>query len=404
MIIIPERQGVAVLCLQREARTMGEIIYPYGHQNIDEDDVAAVVAALKSDWLTMGPAVGEFEDAVANYTGARHAVAYCNGTAALHGAMYASGVTQGDLVLVPSLTFAATGNSAVFCGGRPIFADISPDTLCMSPESAEAALASTTSRVRAIAPVSFAGYPADIEAFRQLAERYGAVLIEDGAHALGASRGSRMVGSEADMTELSFHPVKHITTAEGGMVVTDSDEYASRLRLFRNHGIARPPMKIDREYNGPWDNDMIELGYNYRLPDICCALGTSQMKRLDLFVARRREIASLYRKLFADEPGVTLPPDCPGHSYHLFVIQVESRIRRSVFEFLRESGIGVQLHYVPLHLHSYYRRSFGTKEGDCPATEAYSSKAMSLPMYAGLTDDGAVYTADKVKKAIAKYS
>ena len=357
-----------------------EIIYPYGHQSIEEDDVKAVIAALKSEWLTMGPAVDEFENTVANYIGARHAVAYCNGTAALHGAMHAAGVAPGDLVLVPSLTFAATGNSAIFCGGRPIFADISPDTLCMSSESAEAAIASAKSRVRVIAPVSFAGYPADIEAFRQLSRKCGAALIEDGAHALGASRADRMVGSEADMTELSFHPVKHITTAEGGMVLTDSDEYATRLRMFRNHGIARQPMKIGREYDGPWDNDMIGLGYNYRLPDICCALGTSQMKRLDLFVARRREIASLYRKLFADEPGVTLPPDCPGHSYHLFVIQVNAAIRRAVFEFLRESGIGAQLHYVPLHLHSYYIRNFGTKKGDCPVTEAYSARAMSLPM------------------------
>ena len=383
---------------------MGEIKYPYGHQDIDENDVAAVTAALESDWLTMGPAVGEFEKAVADYAGARHAVSFCNGTAALHGAMHAAGVAPGDLVLVPSLTFAATGNSAVYCGGRPIFADISPDTLCMSPESADAALASAKSPVRAIVPVSFAGYPADIEAFRRLAEKYGAVLIEDGAHALGASRGDRMVGSEADMTALSFHPVKHITTAEGGMILTDSDEYAERLRLFRNHGIERRPEEIGREYAGPWDCDMISLGYNYRLPDLCCALGTSQMKRLDSFVARRREIASLYRKLFSDEPGVALPPGCPGHSYHLFVIRVEPDIRRAVFEFLRESGIGAQLHYVPMHLHTYYKQNFGTKDGDCPAAEAYSARAISLPMYAGLTDDGVTYVAGKVKEAVHRFS
>ena len=383
---------------------MSEIIYPYGRQNINDDDVEAVVAALKSEWLTTGPAVCGFENAVADYTGARHAVAYSNGTAALHGAMSAAGVTPGDLVLVPSLTFAATGNSAIYCGGRPIFADISPETLCISPESAEKAIASANGKVRVIAPVSFAGYPVDIEAFRQLSEKYGVVLIEDGAHALGASRKNGMVGSEADMTAFSFHPVKHITTAEGGMVVTDSDEYSTRLRMFRNHGIARAPMKIDREYAGPWDCDMINLGYNYRLPDVCCALGVSQMKRLDSFVARRREIASLYRKLFEDEPGVILPPECPGHSYHLFVIQVESDIRRVVFEFLRKSGIGVQLHYVPLHLHSYYRRNFGTKEGDCPVTEAYAARAMSLPIYAGLSDDGVFFTADKLKEAIAEYS
>ena len=240
-------------------------------------------------------------------------------------------------------------------------------------------------------------------AFKELADRHGAVLIEDAAHALGASRGSRRVGFEADMTTFSFHPVKHITTGEGGMVVTNSDEYAQRLKRFRNHGIVKFPEKIGREYDGPWDNDMTGLGYNYRLPDVCCALGTSQMKRLGTFVARRREIASMYRKLLSDAPGVTLPPDHPGHSYHLFAIQVEPQARRSVFEYLRESGIGVQVHYVPLHLHSYYRQNFGTREGDCPAAEEFSARAMSLPIYQGLPDDGVRYVAEKVKEAISPH-
>jgi UDP-4-amino-4,6-dideoxy-N-acetyl-beta-L-altrosamine transaminase len=378
---------------------MSEIIYPYGHQSIDESDIEAVAEVLKSDWLTMGPAVEEFERAVADYVGASYAVSFSNGTAALHGAMHAAGVSPGDAVLVPPITFAATGNAAIYCGGRPIFADISPDTLCMSPESADIALSSAKFSVRAIAPVSFAGYPADIAAFRKLADKYGSVLIEDGAHALGASRGVSRVGAEADMTVFSFHPVKHITTAEGGMVVTNSDEYAGRLRLFRSHGIVKSPGLFERKYDGPWDNDMIELGYNYRLPDLCCALGTSQMKRLGAFVERRRGIASLYRKSMRDIGGIKLSPDHPGHAYHLFVIRTDPSVRRSVFESLTESGIGVQVHYVPLHLHSYYRKNFGTGEGDFPIAEAYSACAISLPIYHGLSDDGVKYIADRVREA-----
>jgi dTDP-4-amino-4,6-dideoxygalactose transaminase len=240
------------------------VIYPYGRQSVDETDVEAVVRTLRSDWLTQGPAVEEFERAVADYTGAVHAVAFSNGTAALHGAMYAAGVRQGDAVLVPPITFAATGNSAIYLGGRPVFADISPDTLCMCPESAARALENTKYPVRAIAPVSYAGYPADVEALGKLAKERGAVLIEDASHALGATRNGRYVGQDADMTVLSFHPVKHITTAEGGMALTGSDEYASRLRRFRNHGIVKSPAEFVREYDGPWDNDMIELGCNYR--------------------------------------------------------------------------------------------------------------------------------------------
>jgi dTDP-4-amino-4,6-dideoxygalactose transaminase len=250
--------------------------------------------------------------------------------------------------------------------------------------------------------VSFAGYPANIPAFRKFSDKYGAVLIEDASHALGGSRGSIRVGAEADMTTLSFHPVKHITTAEGGMVLTNSGQYANRLRRFRNHGIVKYPEKTDRDYEGPWDNDMVELGYNYRLPDLCCALGTSQMKRLDSFVARRREIASLYRKFLSDIEEVKLPPDHPGHAYHLFAIWVDPTRRRDIFEFLRASGIGVQVHYVPLHLHSYYRKNFGAREGEYPVAENFSAGTVSLPIYQDLPDEGVMYVAEKVKEAIKK--
>ena len=314
------------------ARAANEIIYPYGHQSISDDDIAAVEEVLKSGWLTMGPAVDVFERSVADYIGAAHAVSFSSGTAALHAAMHVAGVSSGDAVLVPPITFAATGNSAIYCGGRPIFADISPDTLCMCPESAAKILDETKYPIRAIVPVSFTGYPIVMEPFRRLADEYGAILIEDAAHALGASRGAHRVGMEADLTVFSFHPVKHITTAEGGMVVTGSAEWAEKLRRFRSHGIVKTPGETGREYYGPWYNDMIELGYNYRLSDISCALGASQIKRLDRFLARRRKIASSYRELLAGESGVKLPPDHSGHAYHLFVIQVDKAIRRVEIE------------------------------------------------------------------------
>lgn len=364
---------------------MPDTFLPYGRQSVSEEDIKAVVDVLRGDWLTMGPAVERFERAVADTVGAANAVSFSSGTAALHGAMYAAGVSEGDCVITSPLTFAATSNAAIYCGGRPLFADISPETLCLDPEAA-AARARTDGPVRVVAPVSFAGYPVEIESFKDLVRETGAILIEDACHALGAARGSRSVGQEADMTVFSFHPVKHITTGEGGMVVTDSDAFAKRLRAFRSHGIVKSPDDFVREYRGPWDNDMIGLGYNYRLSDIASALGESQMKRLGHFVSRRREIAAQYREALSGVRGVTLPPDHPGHSYHLFPVWVEPDGRRRVFEGLRAAGIGVQVHYVPAHLHTYYRERFAFSEGDFPNTERYSSGTMSLPAFPDMTE------------------
>ncbi|GHV27987.1 UDP-4-amino-4,6-dideoxy-N-acetyl-beta-L-altrosamine transaminase [Synergistales bacterium] len=376
---------------------------PYGHQSINEDDIAAVVDVLRGDWLTNGPSVEKFERAVADYVGASHAVSFSSGTAALHGAMSAAGVSPGDYALVPAMTFAATANAAVYCGGRPLPADISPETLCLDKNAAASAAASLAgASVRAVAPVSFAGYPVDIEFFRELAERIGAALIEDAAHALGARRGSRFVGQDADMTVFSFHPVKHITTAEGGMVVTNSASYANSLRLFRSHGIVKSPEEFIRPYEGAWDNDMIELGYNYRLSDMASALGASQMTRLGKFVARRAEIAAIYRRELADTGGVSLPPDHEGHSYHLFPVTVSANRRKEIFGALRSFGVGVQVHYVPLHLHTYYRREFGFREGDFPNAEAFAAGTMSLPIYPGMTDDDAIFVSDKLKEILGK--
>jgi UDP-4-amino-4,6-dideoxy-N-acetyl-beta-L-altrosamine transaminase len=382
---------------QEESQLSGKNL-PYGRQSINEDDISAVTEVLRGDWLTTGPAVQNFESAVADYAGASYAVSFSSGTAALHGAMHAAGVTRGDLVLAPPMTFAATTNSAIYCGARPLFADISADSLCLDPALAKEACENAASPVKVIIPVSYAGYPVDLKPFRELASAIGAVLIEDAAHALGAERGNLKVGAEADMTVLSFHPVKHITTAEGGMVLTNNERFAKRMKLFRSHGIVKSPQEFTRPYDGPWDNDMIGIGYNYRLSDVASALGLSQMKRLGAFVARRREIASLYRKALSGECGLSLklPPDCPGHSYHLFPVWVRPDIRKRVFESLRQNGIGVQVHYVPVHLHTYYRENFGFKPGDFPRAEEFSSGEISLPIYPDMDDKDVMYVTEKL--------
>ena len=376
---------------------------PYGHQSINEDDIRAVLEVLEGEWLTTGPAVEGFEAAVAEYTGASYAVSFSSGTAALHGAMHAAGVSPGDAVVTTPLTFAATSNAAIYCGGRPLFADVS-ESLCLDPEQSEHVCRNAGAPVRAIVPVSYAGYPVDIKAFKGLASRVGAVLIEDAAHALGASRGGARVGKEADMTVFSFHPVKHITTAEGGMVVTDSKRFADRMRLFRSHGITKSPGEFARPYEGPWDNDMISIGYNYRLSDVASALGQSQIKRLGGFVARRREIAALYRDALSRgcAENIKLPPDHPGHAYHLFPVWVQPAIRRAVFESLRENGIGVQVHYVPVHLHTYYREKFGFALGDFPEAEAFSAGEISLPVYTDMYDDDVLFAARTLEDVVAR--
>ncbi len=290
----------------------------YGHQYIDEEDIAAVAAVLRGDWLTQGPAVEAFEKAFAEYVGVYHAVSFANGTAALHGAYFAAGVEEGDEVITSPMTFAATGNAALYLGGKPVFADIDPDTICLDPGEAEKKI---SPRTKVIAPVSFGGYPADIESFVSLARSCGALVVEDACHALGARRDNICVGKQADLTAFSFHPVKHITTGEGGMVTTDSPRLAERLRLFRTHGITKDPGKMTGTPDGPWSNEMQVLGYNYRLSDIHAALGLSQLAKLDSFVRRRKAIAAQYDSLFEGVDSLIIPPRCEGHSYHLYPLR-----------------------------------------------------------------------------------
>ena len=368
----------------------------YGRQWINDDDISEVVKVLKGDWLTMGPAVDAFEKSLADYAGVKHAVTFSSGTAALHGAMFASGMGAGDFAVTTALTFVATSNSVIYTGATPIFADID-ETFCMNPAEAEKAIQSHGGKVKAIIPVSFAGYPFDMGAFRKLAEKYNAVLIEDASHAWGGDRNNHKIGFDADMTTLSFHPVKHITTAEGGAVLTDNDEYARRLRMFRNHGTTRNASEFVDVPDGPWHSEMQELGYNYRLSEVHCALGLSQMSRLDEFVAIRRGIAELYFSQLSGVEGLVLPPNKSGHAWHLFIARVKDELHGEFFAYLRDNDIRLQVHYRPVPLQPYYRRKYGYKAGDFPQAEKYYRQAVSLPIFPMMTDDDVLRVCGVIK-------
>lgn len=371
---------------------------PYGRQSVDEDDVRAVVEVLRGAWLTTGPNVELFERSVAAAAGARHAIAVSNGTAALHCIMHALGVGSGDEVIVPAITFVATANAAVFEGATPVFADVEADTLTIDPRSVEARI---TPRTKAIVGVDYAGHPCDWDALRAVASKHGLPLIADGCHALGASYKGAPVGSIAAMTAFSFHPVKHVTTGEGGAVVTDDDALAQKLRLFRAHGIATDHRT--RELKGTFLYEMIELGYNYRICDIQCALGASQMKKLEGWVERRRAIAARYRSTLPAIAGLEVlrDRDDSKNAYHLFVVKVPAGIdRAAVHRRLRELGIAANVHYMPVHLHPFYRERFGTGEGLCPTAEREWERILSIPMYPAMTDGDVDAVVAALKTAI----
>lgn len=366
---------------------MSRPFLPYGRQIIDEDDVAAVVEVLRGDWLTTGPAVQSFESAFASAVGASHAVAVSNGTAALHLAMLAAEIGPGDEVIVPSLTFAASANCVRYVGADVVFADVRDDTLTVDPDHVASLV---SDRTRAIVAVDYAGTPADLDPLLAIADRHGLVLVEDAAHAPGASYAGRPVGSIAHLTTFSFHPVKHLTTGEGGMVATDDADRAGRVRKLRNHGIETDFRQ--REAQGTWAYDVAELGFNYRLPDINCALGESQLRKLPEFLARRRAIARRYDRLLEDLPSVRslVVPDDRESAWHLYPVRVVGEdvreSRRRAFHHLREHGVGVNVHYQPVHLHSYYA-SLGYGAGLCPIAESAYEGLLSLPMWPGLADE-----------------
>ena len=367
----------------RGGRPVRDRVLPYGRQAVEEEDIQSVVEVLRSDWLTTGPKVGEFEEAFAARVSAKHAVAVSSGTAALHAAVFAAGLSAGDEGITTPMTFAATANCLVYQGATPVFADVCNDTLNIDPKLVEARL---TSRTKAILPVAYTGQSADMDEIMAIAEQRGLTVIEDASHALGAKYHGRPVGSVAHLTTFSFHPVKHITTAEGGMVTTNDDKLASRLRLFRSHGISSDAR--ERAAAGQWFYEMVELGYNYRLPDITCALGLSQLRRLDANLKRRREIAALYREAFQDNSGVIVPSERPDveSAWHLYPIRVaEGLDRGDFFRALRAENIGVNVHYIPVHLHPYYRNKFGYRGGEFPIAEKAYSQLISLPMFHAMT-------------------
>ncbi len=365
---------------------------PYARQSIDPSDVAAVVAALQSDWLTQGPAVERFERKVAEHCGARHAVAVTNGTAALHIAALAAGLGPGDELWTSPNTFVASANAALHCGARADFVDIDPKTYNMGARSLADKLGSARRPPKILIPVHFAGQPCDMDAISALAKGRGVTVIEDAAHALGATWKSEKVGSgrHADMTILSFHPVKIITTGEGGMILTNRDDLHEKLCLLRSHGITREARSMERESEGPWYYEQIGLGFNLRMTDLQAALGVSQMDRCDEFIARRRVLAARYDELLRPLPVILPFQDPSGASaWHLYVVQIDAartgRTRREVFDRLRAAGIGVNVHYIPVHRQPHYGR-MGFKEGDFPNAEAYYSRAISLPMFPDLTE------------------
>jgi len=355
---------------------------PYGRQWIDEADIAAVVEALRSDWLTTGPRVAEFEQAFARFTGSVEAVAVSSGTAALHAIMHAAGIGAGDEVIVPAMTFAASANCVVYQAGKPVFADVRPDTLLLDPDSVVSRI---TARTRAIVAVDYAGHACDYDALHQIAKDRNLLLVADACHSLGGSYKGRPVGSLASMSAFSLHPVKPITTGEGGMITTDDPELARRLRGFRNHGITTDHRQ--REQQGSWFYEMVELGYNYRITDIQCALGLSQLAKLPAWVERRQALARRYDQAFSGLDGINALSVHPqvSHAYHLYVVRLDTQAvgmnRSAAFAQLRDQGILVNIHYVPVHLHPFYRRQFGTRPGQCPVAEAAYEQVLSLPMF-----------------------
>lgn len=367
----------------------------YGRQSLDEEDIQAVIDTLRSPNLTQGPKIAEFEQAIADYIGVKYAVAFCNGTAALHGACYAAGIGEGDEVITSPITFAASANCVRYVGGTVVFADIDETTYNISPNEIRKKL---TDKTKAIIPVDFTGQPVDIDEIMAIAWEHNLVVIEDGAHSLGATYKGRKVGTTAHMTMFSFHPVKPITTAEGGIIVTNDEHYYKKLLKFRSHGIEQVP---DSQEKGGWYYEMTVLGYNYRMTDLQAALGVSQMKKLDTFIARRQEIAKLYTEALQDVEGIILPKQLKltESGWHLYMVQLENADRKQVFDAMRAANIGVHVHYIPVYWHPYYEK-LGYKKGLCPVAEDWYEKALTLPVHPGLKNGDIARIIDELKKSI----
>ena len=375
---------------------------PYGKQCITEEDIAKVVEVLRSELITQGEVLPEFEKTIAEYHGAKHGVAFSNGTAALHAAYAVLGTKPGDEILSSPMTFAASVNGGLYCGATPRFVDMDPATNCMDVHKLRDAV---TDKTKVITPISYAGYPVDLKAIHEVAAEKGCHVIHDACHAIGSRRDGTFGMEYVDMAILSFHPVKHVTTGEGGMVLTNSDELDAKLRLFRTHGITRDPGSL-RKNDGPWYYEMQSLGYNYRMTDFQAALGLSQFSRIKENLANRNAIAARYHEGLKDCDFLELPPqlgfDAEGetvHAYHLFTVRCcSSEVRKALHAYLRENKIFAQIHYVPVHMHPYYMDNYGFKEGDFPEAEAFYSGEISLPMYHSMTEEEQNFVIETIRK------
>lgn len=378
---------------------------PYGQQYIDDEDIETVVEVLKSNYLTTGPRVEEFEKKVADYVGVKYAVAVSSGTAALHAACFAADIKEGDEVITTPITFAASANCVIYQGGQPVFSDINPVTYNIDPDDIERKI---TDRTKAIIPVDFTGQPVDIDRINEIAEKYNLVVIQDAAHALGAEYKGRKIGALADMTEFSFHPVKHITTGEGGMITTNNRECYEKLKLFRTHGITRDKEFLLNKDEGSWYYEQLDLGYNYRITDIQCGLGISQLSKLDKFLKRRREIAEKYNEYLNDIDGIIVPEQAglSNSSWHIYVIQLQLEKfkvgRREIFEALQAENIGVNVHYIPVYYHPYYQE-LGYKKGLCPNAEKLYERMITIPLHPKMNDKDVEDVVMALKKVLNYY-
>lgn len=372
----------------------------YGHQYVDDADIQAVVDVLKSDFLTCGPKIEEAEAKLCKITGAKYAVLIANGTAALHAAMFAADVGSGDEVITTPITFAASANCALYCGAKPVFADINPKTYNINPESVEKKI---TDKTKAVVAVDFTGQAVEIDKIREICDRHNLIFIEDAAHSLGTKYNGKPVGSLADMTEFSFHPVKTCTAGEGGAITTNDDELYKRLVLFRTHGITRNQELMDKPSEGGWYYQQVALGYNYRMTDIQAALLSSQLDKLERFGKRRKELVKRYNEAFSAMPELVVQQEIAQSDTvrHLYIIQLNLDMlkcgRREVFEALQAEGLGVNVHYIPVYSFPYYQK-LGYRMGECPNAERLYERIISIPLYYSLTDE----EQDKVIKAVNK--
>lgn len=377
---------------------------PYGKQWITEEDIQSVVKVLKGDYLTTGPYIKEFEEKLATYVGAKYAVTFSNGTAALHGACFAAGIGQGDEVITTPITFAASANCALYMGAKPVFADIDEQTYNIDPKEIEKLI---TDKTKAIIPVDFTGQPVELDEIHQIAKKHNLVVIEDAAHALGAEYKNQKIGSISDMTMFSFHPVKHITSGEGGVIVTNNETYYKKLMQFRSHGITRDKELLSRQ-EGPWYYEMQFLGYNYRMTDIQAALGTSQLRKINEFVELRRKFSTMYNEAFQNINEVVTPFQHvdSNSSWHLYILQFDlsklSATRKEIFEAFIRQNIGVNVHYIPVYRLPYYEQ-LGYKKGLCPKAEKLYESIISLPLFPAMTEQDVEDVIKAVKNVINAY-